>query len=76
MTGLCDEQTMRKIHEAEERMNFMFQQKKDLIDQRRKAAVHTKRQKDALLKLLEKAKTCSGEKAVKFLKEGVEKQLR
>jgi len=67
---------LRKIREAEERMDFMVQQKRDLIDQRRRAAVHTKRQKDTLLKLLDKAKTCTGEKAVKLLKDGVEKQLR
>jgi hypothetical protein len=43
--------------------------------QRKKTAVVTKRQKDELMKLVEKAKTCTGDKAVETLKKAINSQL-
>lgn len=45
------------------------------VVQRKKTAVVTKRQKDELMKLVEKAKTCTGDKAVETLKKAINSQL-
>lgn len=46
------------------------------MEQRKKTAVTTKRQKDALMKLVEKAKTCTGDKAVRTLQKAIHAQLK
>jgi hypothetical protein len=94
-------QTLKKIHDADERTNYMFQQKRDIIAQvspslpprhgppiaipdamcccglqRKKTSVATKIQKDALMKLVEKAKTCSGDKAVRVLQKAIKAELK
>ena len=46
------------------------------LQQRKKTAVATKIQKDTLMKLVEKAKTCTGDKAVKTLQKAIQAELR
>jgi hypothetical protein len=43
--------------------------------QRKRTAVETKKRKDALMKLVEKAKTCTGSKAVNVLQAAINAEL-
>ena len=46
-----------------------------LLLQRKKTAVRTKIARDALMRLVEKAKTCTGDKAVRVLQKAVKAEI-
>ena len=62
-------ETMRKLNENSKRTDELLQKKKDLLNQRRKAAHEAKVQKDMLMQKLEKTKSCSGKAIQKLLVE-------
>lgn len=60
-------ETMRKLNENSRRTDELLQKKKDLLNERRKAAHEAKVQKDMLMQKLEKTKSCSGKAIQKLL---------